>query len=87
MLLVWAMTDRYMGDFYPLVAVGTAFSLFWVTRYLDKGRVARLVVLGVGALFVVWSIVANLGLAFPLAPSYALSPTPVHCSCAGGRLD
>jgi hypothetical protein len=81
-LLLWAMVDRYLGDFYPLMAAGTAFSLFWVTRYLQKASATRWVVLSLWALFVLWSIVVNFGLTFPLTEVHWLPPTPVIC-CSG----
>ena len=81
-LLLWAMVDRYLGDFYPLMAVGTALSLFWVTRYLRRASATRWVVLGGWALLVLWSVVVNLGLTFPLAAVKYDAPTPVTC-CSG----
>jgi hypothetical protein len=64
------------------MAVGTAFSLFWVTRYLQKANAMKWVALSMWALFVLWSIVVNLGLTFPLNEALWLGPIPVTC-CSG----
>lgn len=35
-----AITNRYLGDFYPLLAIGAAFSPFYLTRIVDgRGRI------------------------------------------------
>lgn len=56
------MTTRYLGDFYPLAAVGAAFGRWAVLPALSRRPTLAFVLAVVAMLLVVWAIVVTLSL-------------------------
>jgi hypothetical protein len=61
-LTIYALTTRYLGDFYPLLAVGTVFALVWLVELVQPHQLRfRLIAIGILASAVITTII-NFGL-------------------------
>lgn len=58
-LTTWSLTTRYLGDFYPFLAVGTAFALVWLLKSAEDGRVVCRVALVCIALSIPVTFIIN----------------------------
>ncbi|MEI7624341.1 MAG: hypothetical protein WCJ88_12360 [Actinomycetes bacterium] len=61
-LMLWGLSARYNGDFYPLMVIGTIFAMAHGTRWLMQRGVAFVIVAGVLGLLAVGSFYSHLQL-------------------------
>jgi hypothetical protein len=61
-LTMYALTTRYLGDFYPVLAVGTVFGLVWLLESAQPHQLRfRLITIGILASAMITTVI-NFGL-------------------------